>query len=153
MDPNEDTEWYELPTTVCYVAIANVDCRNDALRKQGIIPEKAPDQTELFEEALHQAIQEAEANRLENLNLEELAELEDDEDEEFLESYKSQPPSSAAFDEIVSDLGRQKRMAEIREFQKKSRFGSVEPLAKPDFVKEVTDASASTWVFVHLFKD
>jgi hypothetical protein len=76
--------------------IANIDCRNDALRKQGIIPEKAPDQTELFEEALHQAIQEAEANRLENLNLDELAELEDDEDEEFLESYKSHPTSTAA---------------------------------------------------------
>jgi len=29
----------------------------------------------------------------------------------------------------------------------------VEPLSKPDFVKEVTDASATTWVFVHLFKD
>jgi hypothetical protein len=79
---------------VSYAITANVDCRNDALRKQGIIPEKAPDQTELFEEALHQAIQEAEANRLENLNLDELAELEDDEDEEFLESYKFQPLST-----------------------------------------------------------
>jgi hypothetical protein len=44
-------------------------------------------------------------------------------------------------------------MQEIREFQSKSRFGSVEPLTKPDFVKEVTEASESIWVFVHLFKD
>lgn len=44
-------------------------------------------------------------------------------------------------------------MQEIRDFQSNSRFGSVEPLTKPDFVKEVTDASESTWVFVHLFKD
>ena len=44
-------------------------------------------------------------------------------------------------------------MQEMREFQSKSRFGSVEPLSKPDFVKEVTEASESTWVFVHLFKD
>jgi hypothetical protein len=33
-------------------------------------------------------VKEAEENRLENLNLEELAELEDDEDEEFLEKYR-----------------------------------------------------------------
>jgi hypothetical protein len=33
-------------------------------------------------------VKEAEENRLENLNLDELAELEDDEDEEFLESYR-----------------------------------------------------------------
>jgi len=44
-------------------------------------------------------------------------------------------------------------MQEISDFQSKSRYGSVEPLTKPDFVKEVTEASESTWVFVHLFKD
>jgi len=44
-------------------------------------------------------------------------------------------------------------MQEIRNFQSRSRFGSVEPLTKPDFVKQVTEASESTWVFVHLFKD
>jgi hypothetical protein len=36
-------------------------------------------------------VKEAEENRLENLNLEELAELEDDEDDEFLESYRFLP--------------------------------------------------------------
>ena len=65
--------------------------RNDALRKQGILPPKAPDPNDEFEEALQQAVNEAEANRLENLNLDELAELEDDEDEEFLESYRFVP--------------------------------------------------------------
>jgi hypothetical protein len=44
-------------------------------------------------------------------------------------------------------------MQEIRNFQSKSRFGTVEPLSKPDFVKEVTEASEDTWVWVHLFKD
>ena len=62
--------------------------RNDALRKQGILPPKPPDLQDEFDEALQQAVQEAEQNRLENLNLNELAELEDDEDEEFLESYR-----------------------------------------------------------------
>jgi hypothetical protein len=46
------------------------------------------DPNDAFEEALQQAVTEAEANRLENLNLDELAELEDDEDDEFLESYR-----------------------------------------------------------------
>lgn len=66
--------------------------RNDALRKQGILPPKAPDPTDQFEEALQKAVQEAEANRLENLNLDELAELEDDEDDAFLESYRFDTP-------------------------------------------------------------
>jgi hypothetical protein len=92
-------------------------------------------------------VEEAEQNRLENLNLDELAELEDDEDEDFLESYRFANDLAREFDL------RQKRMQEIREFQSKSRFGSVEPLTKPDFVKEVTETSDSTWVFVHLFKD
>ena len=62
--------------------------RNDALRKQGILPEKPPDPNDAFEEALQKAVEEAEQSRLENLNLDELAELEDDEDDEFLESYR-----------------------------------------------------------------
>jgi hypothetical protein len=62
--------------------------RNDALRKQGILPPKPVDPNDEFEEALQQAVQEAEANRLENLNLDELAELEDEEDDEFLQSYR-----------------------------------------------------------------
>jgi len=44
-------------------------------------------------------------------------------------------------------------MQEIKDFQSKSRYGTVEPLTKPDFVKEVTETSKDTWVFVHLFKD
>lgn len=61
------------------------------MRKQGILPEKPPDRTEEFEEALQDAVRDAEANRLENLNLDELAELEDEEDEAFLESYRFCP--------------------------------------------------------------
>ena len=81
MDPNEDTEW-------CLLLWRRWRPRNDALRKHGIIPQKAPDPNDQFEEALQRAVKEAEENRLENLNLDELAELEDDEDEEFLESYR-----------------------------------------------------------------
>jgi hypothetical protein len=72
--------------------------RNDALRKQGILPEKPPDPNDQFEEALQKAVQEAEQNRLENLNLDELAELEDDEDGEFLESYRFANDLAREFD-------------------------------------------------------
>ena len=62
--------------------------RNDILRKHGIIPEKPPSPTPIIEEALQQAVREAHENRLEEKDLEELAELEDDEDEAFLETYR-----------------------------------------------------------------
>lgn len=134
-----------------FILSFEADYRNEALRNQGILPPKQPDQTEQFEEVLQQAIQEAEQNRLENLNLDELAELEDDEDDEFLETYRYNSYKQVAGQ--WANVLRQKRMQEMREFQSKSQFGTVEPLTKPDFVKEVTEASASTWVFVHLFKD
>jgi len=66
----------------------NLCTRNEALRKHGILPEKPPDPTDEFEAALQSAVEEAEANRLENLNVDELDELEDDEDDEFLQSYR-----------------------------------------------------------------
>ena len=79
--------------------------RNDALRKQGILPPKAPDPNDQFEEALQQAVQEAEANRLENLNLDELAELEDDEDDAFLESYRFDTPHPTEHKLMVDKSG------------------------------------------------
>jgi hypothetical protein len=91
MDPNEDTEWSLPPYLPPFTG--KLTSRNDALRKQGILPPKEPDPNDQFEEALQKAVQEAEANRLENLNLDELAELEDDEDDVFLESYRYVPAS------------------------------------------------------------
>lgn len=70
VDPNEDTEW------------------NDILRSKGIIPEKPPSPTPMIEEALTEARRLAHENRLEGKELDELAELEDEEDEDFLESYR-----------------------------------------------------------------
>ncbi|KAJ9657803.1 Proteolipid protein 2 [Neophaeococcomyces mojaviensis] len=113
-NPNADTEW------------------NDILRKHGIIPEKPKDPEPLIQEALMEAQQRAYQNRLEDKDLDELAALEDDEDEAFLESY------------------RQKRMAEINALAKASKFGSVYPLQKVDFTREVTEASNSAYVFVLL---
>ncbi|ROV96734.1 hypothetical protein VSDG_05541 [Cytospora chrysosperma] len=105
---------------------------NDILRKHGVIPEKPPSPTPMIEEAILEARKIAHENRLEGKDLDELDELEDDEDDEFLEQY------------------RQKRMAEINSLQKKSVHGSVYPLSKPDYQREVTEASNNGPVFVHL---
>lgn len=62
--------------------------RNDILRKHGVIPEKPPSPTPMIEEALEQARTLAHENRLEGKDLDELAELEDEEDDDFLEQYR-----------------------------------------------------------------
>lgn len=86
----------------------------------------------MIEEAILEARKLAHENRLEGKDLDELDELEDDEDEDFLEQY------------------RQKRMAELGALQKRSVHGSVYPLSKPDYQREVTDASNNGLVFVNL---
>ncbi|KAJ9643215.1 uncharacterized protein PV06_05519 [Exophiala oligosperma] len=113
-DPNADTEW------------------NDILRKHGIIPEKPKDPEPIIQEALLEATRKAHENRLEDKDLDELADLEDEEDEAFLEQY------------------RQRRLAELSTLQKKSVYGQVYPLQKPDYARDVTDESANAFVLVNL---
>jgi len=113
-DPNADTEW------------------NDILRKQGVIPEKPPSPTPMIEEAILEGRRLAHENRLEGKDLDELDELEDDEDEAFLEEY------------------RKKRIAELSTIEKKAIHGSVYPISKPEYQREVTDASKNGPVFVNL---
>ncbi|OAQ98450.1 hypothetical protein LLEC1_02878 [Akanthomyces lecanii] len=113
-DPNADTEW------------------NDILRKHGVIPEKPPSPTPMIEEAIVEGRRLAHENRLEGKDLDELDELEDEEEDAFLEAYRN------------------KRMAEINKLQKKSIHGSVYPISKPDYQREVTDASEKEAVFVNL---
>ncbi|PSR83979.1 phosducin [Coniella lustricola] len=105
---------------------------NDILRKHGVIPEKPPSPTPMIEEAIVEARRLAHENRLEGKDLDELDELEDDEDDDFLERY------------------RQKRMAELSAIQTKSVHGSVYPLSKPDYQREVTEASHKGPVLVNL---
>ncbi|KAK4693616.1 hypothetical protein P7C71_g3819, partial [Lecanoromycetidae sp. Uapishka_2] len=71
-DPNADTEW------------------NDILRKHGVIPEKPPSPTPIIQEAIQEARKQAHENRLEDKDLDALHELEDEEDEAFLEKYRNQ---------------------------------------------------------------
>lgn len=113
-DPNADTEW------------------NDILRKHGVIPEKPPSPTPMIQEALEEARRLAHENRLEGKDLDELAELEDEEDDDFLEQY------------------RQKRFQELSTIQAASVFNQVYYLQKPDYAKDVTEASKEAYVLVLL---
>lgn len=63
-------------------------CRNDILRKHGVIPEKPPSPTPLIQEALNEARKQAYQDRLEDKDLQELNDLEDEEDEAFLQEYR-----------------------------------------------------------------
>ncbi|OBA20569.1 thioredoxin-like protein [Metschnikowia bicuspidata var. bicuspidata NRRL YB-4993] len=114
VDPTEDTEW------------------NDILRSHGIIPERPKSPTEELEQALEEAVRRQHENRLESKTLGELAELEDEEDEDFLEEYKL------------------RRFHELQSMQKKAKFGTVLHITKPEYEEEVTDASEKSYVFVHM---
>lgn len=106
--------------------------RNDILRKHGIIPEKPPSPTPIIQEALLAAHQRAHENRLEDKDLSELDDLEDEEDEAFLATYRAQ------------------RLAELSTLQQTSIHNQVYPLQKPDYAKDVTEASSKYFVLVHL---
>ncbi|KAI1506066.1 thioredoxin-like protein [Biscogniauxia marginata] len=105
---------------------------NDILRKHGVIPEKPPSPTPMIEEAILEGRRIAHENRLEGKDLDELDELEDEEDDAFLEQY------------------RQKRMQELNSLTKKAIHGSVYPISKPEYSREVTEASNNGPVFVNL---
>ncbi|KAL2868650.1 phosducin family protein [Aspergillus lucknowensis] len=105
---------------------------NDILRKHGIIPEKPQDPEPLIQEALIEAERKAYENRLEDKDLDELDDLEDEEDEAFLNQY------------------RQKRLAELNTITQSSVHNQVYPLQKPDYAREVTDASQNCFVCVNL---
>ncbi|KAI9367436.1 thioredoxin-like protein [Aspergillus egyptiacus] len=105
---------------------------NDILRKHGIIPEKPQDPEPLIQEALIEAERKAHENRLEDKDLDELDELEDEEDEAFLNQY------------------RQKRLAELSTISQSSIHNQVYPLQKPDYAREVTEASRTCYVCVNL---
>ncbi|TMW43142.1 hypothetical protein DOY81_011776, partial [Sarcophaga bullata] len=123
-DPNEDTEW------------------NDILRSKGILPQKEKE-AEITEDQIQAMIDDAiekrtdlhegRAKNMEDMNLDELDELEDSEDEEILERY------------------RQQRIAEMKAFAEKAKFGSVREISGQDYVNEVTKAGEGIWVVLHLY--
>jgi hypothetical protein len=48
---------------------------------------------------------------------------------------------------------RQKRLNEMKEEIFRARFGDVNEITKDEWVKQVTEASRSCWVVVHLYQD
>lgn len=46
-----------------------------------------------------------------------------------------------------------KRMEEMRAMAAKEKFGDLVQISKPEFVREVTEASKECWVVVHLFNN
>ena len=73
-------------------------------------------------------------DHLEDKNLDELDELEDEEDERVIAAYRN------------------KRIAEMKQLQEKSRFGSVIEITAIDYVQEVNQAGAGIWVVLHLYR-
>ena len=110
--PDADTEW------------------NDILRKHGVIPEKPPDPEPRIQEALVEARRLAHENRLKGKNLNELDELEDEEDDAFLDQY------------------RQQRLNELSTIAQTSIYNQVYPLQKVDYARDVTDESKKAFVLV-----
>ncbi|WOO80925.1 Viral IAP-associated factor [Vanrija pseudolonga] len=100
---------------------------NDALRAHGILPPKPPSRPPspdiphiTHADAVRAIASTADADQLGNL-LE--ADNIDSDDERMFEDY------------------RRRRIAEMRAEEKRGRFGSLEPLAREDFVREVTEGS------------
>lgn len=86
----------------------------------------------MIQEAVEEARRLAHENRLEGKELDELDELEDEEDEAFLEEY------------------RQKRLQELSALSKKAVHGSVYPVSKPEYAREITEASNKAPVLLNL---
>ncbi|KAL2918245.1 Proteolipid protein 2 [Polyrhizophydium stewartii] len=112
---------------------------NDILRARGILPAK-PKELEITEDELAELVEQSvkehlEGKPLEQRTLDELDELEDLEDDRILESYRRQ------------------RLADIKAQMSAEKFGRVYQISKPDYTTEVTEASKTTWVVVHLFQD
>jgi len=120
-----------------------------------VIPEKPPSPTLVIQEAREEARRLAHENRLEGKDLDELAELEDEEDEDFLEQYRYVGSISWS-NRVIVDMKnvlqeyRKKRFAELSTITAASVYNQVYHLQKPDYSKEVTEASNKSYVFVLL---
>ncbi|XP_043698571.1 phosducin-like protein 3 [Telopea speciosissima] len=112
---------------------------DDIQRKLGNLPPKpAPFRPPIFVPAQDEDLKPKDKAWIDEKTEEELEDLEDDaalDDYQFLEEY------------------RKKRLAEMRETCRVSRFGSVIPISGSDFVREVSQAPPDVWVVVFLFKE
>lgn len=112
---------------------------DDIQRKLGNLPAKAPPyKPPPFTPAEDDDSKPKDKSWIDQKTEEELSDLEDEpdlDDDRFLHEY------------------RKKRLAEMRNAAKISRFGSVIPISGSDFVREVSQAPTDVWVVVILFKE
>ncbi|KAI8903165.1 thioredoxin-like protein [Gorgonomyces haynaldii] len=111
---------------------------NDILREKGIIPQKQPEgiSEDQIIEIVEKTIREKEFGKdIEDRTLDELDELEDLEDDRVLEQY------------------RRMRMEEVKQQLSHEKYGQVLQISKPDYTIQVTEASKTHWVVVHLFQE
>ena len=50
------------------------------------------------------------------------------------------------------DKFRQQRLAEMKQFQQRAKFGDVREITAIDYVEEVNKAGNGVWVVLHLYK-
>ncbi|KAG9440368.1 hypothetical protein H6P81_020533 [Aristolochia fimbriata] len=112
---------------------------DDLQRKYGNLPPKpAAFKPPPFVPAEDEASKPRDKAWIDEKTEEELEDLEDDrdlDDDRFLEEY------------------RKKRLAELREAARISKYGSVVPITGADFVREVSQAPPDVWVVVFLYKE
>lgn len=112
---------------------------DDIQRKLGNLPAKTPPyKPPPFTPAEDDDSKPKDKSWIDQKTEEELSDLEDEpdlDDDRFLHEY------------------RKKRLAEMRNAAKISRFGSVIPISGSDFVREVSQAPTDVWVVVILFKE
>ena len=105
----------------------------------------------MIEEAIRDAQERAHENRLDEKDLQELHELEDEEDEEFLETYRYLYfMVSVRVSQSVDPFRSKQRIQELSTISKSSLHGQVYHLQKLDYARDVTEASKSSFVVVHL---
>ena len=73
--------------------------------------------------------------------------MEDEEDEAFLAQYRF---VGICGSEVDTNIFSQQRLAELSTTSRASVFNQVYPVQKPDYTKDVTEASNDAYVFVHL---
>ncbi|KAJ7970689.1 Phosducin-like protein 3 [Quillaja saponaria] len=110
---------------------------DDIQRKLGNLPPKpAPFKPPSFTSSPDEESIPKDKSWVDEKTEEELEELEDDlDDDRFLEEY------------------RKKRLVEMREAAKVSKYGSVIPISGSDFIREVSQAPSDVWVVVILYKE
>lgn len=111
-DPEADTEW------------------NDALRKHGILPPKAPPPVE--PEIVIDKAKEEYGKSMSDMTLDDLDGIEDDEDEQVLASYRA------------------KRMAEVKVLRS-GKFGEVLNITAKEYQAEINEAGTGVWVVLLLY--